>query len=448
MEPTDTHLTDAEGTKRYGLLSLIARALGALRTHARVPSGPAYALVNTLFLMLGALLAILFTYNAIQSAPTAWASLRQELTQHHPTARLTTTFDSLSAATSPITTLASPLGAFTYNGGQLRTSTPTSTFQLQIIDLHAPSADGRLTALLQLTLPSGWRSTLTSLPPDNPFLKLHISSSTVHSNYEYECSANLASMRNSSDSPTLQGNDCKPESAYIPKGSDSFVVKLDLPVETHQQEYHNDFYQANVTVKVTIPTSGIGLSHLHSARTIRPSPLPGFSLRANDISTTTMVPGLELVASVDNSPEQTSIIEEFVQPTAGAGLSTRITRTNLTQPSTPDTLSTDLTLILRRANGPRSFVYMIALVPYMLALIFAHMLFFSRSTQKRELREVLLALAAIVLAILPLRAVLVPNDIGAFTAVDILLALPVAGLVVLAVIKYLTEVWPKREKSA
>jgi hypothetical protein len=98
-------------------------------------------------------------------------------------------------------------------------------------------------------------------------------------------------------------------------------------------------------------------------------------------------------------------------------------------------------LTFKRPGATITYIYVAALVPLILALIFLHLLFFSRHAESRRVEEYMEALIVTVVAVLPLRLVLVPAELSGLTRVDLVLGLGLFSIVAIAVIKYVTEVW-------
>jgi hypothetical protein len=88
------------------------------------------------------------------------------------------------------------------------------------------------------------------------------------------------------------------------------------------------------------------------------------------------------------------------------------------------------------------FVLMLSTTPLLFAYLFMHLLFFVDNPG--QLREFLAALAAAILAVLPLRSVLVPTDVDGVTIVDIWLAIGLVALVCVGFGKYAHEVLQRR----
>jgi hypothetical protein len=110
-----------------------------------------------------------------------------------------------------------------------------------------------------------------------------------------------------------------------------------------------------------------------------------------------------------------------------------------TEPTTEEGLR--ITGSLKRTVPTQAYVWSIASVPLLFALLFLHMLFINRSSRQVPLLDFMVALSATSLAVLPLRAVLVPAEIGGLTRVDTLLGVGIASLVTLGLVRYARDLW-------
>jgi hypothetical protein len=107
----------------------------------------------------------------------------------------------------------------------------------------------------------------------------------------------------------------------------------------------------------------------------------------------------------------------------------------------PLPISVHLNVRLSRRTINIVYIYMISLVPLAFALLFLHLLFVNERYRQLDLQGFIPALVAAILAILPLRAILVPVGIGKLTRVDILLGIGLVAIVSGALVKYTFEVW-------
>jgi hypothetical protein len=109
--------------------------------------------------------------------------------------------------------------------------------------------------------------------------------------------------------------------------------------------------------------------------------------------------------------------------------------------SSPLPFSVHLNVKLSRRIVDIVYIYMISLIPLAFALLFLHLLFVNENYRELDLQGFIPALVAAILAILPLRAILVPASIGKLTRVDIVLGIGLVAIVSGALVKYTFEVW-------
>ena len=98
-------------------------------------------------------------------------------------------------------------------------------------------------------------------------------------------------------------------------------------------------------------------------------------------------------------------------------------------------------ILIQRDTASKWYILGIALIPLMLSILFGHFLLSRRSPEKRLGLEALIALATFVIAVLPLRAVLVPPDVAGLTYVDTLLGLGLLLIVVVLATLYAHSTW-------
>lgn len=98
-------------------------------------------------------------------------------------------------------------------------------------------------------------------------------------------------------------------------------------------------------------------------------------------------------------------------------------------------------VIASRVQQTTTYVHVFALVPMAFFLLFVHLLFFNPTTRTAPLGDFLIALSASTLAILPLRAVLVPPQLQGITRADFFLGLGMVLLVALAMVRYAWDLW-------
>jgi hypothetical protein len=92
--------------------------------------------------------------------------------------------------------------------------------------------------------------------------------------------------------------------------------------------------------------------------------------------------------------------------------------------------------------------YSVALIPLLFAVLFLHLLFFSQHFPHKIFEEFTEALLVVILAVLPLRVVLVPAELDSLTRIDLILGLGLVLVVSVAVGKYATEIWSGRQDDA
>jgi amino acid permease len=100
-----------------------------------------------------------------------------------------------------------------------------------------------------------------------------------------------------------------------------------------------------------------------------------------------------------------------------------------------------LDVTVARKAPEQWFIEAVALVPVIFALLFLHLLFLHPRYRGLGLETFLVPLIAAILAILPLRLVLVPSNIEGLTRVDVALGAGLVLTVAVALAKYLWEIW-------
>ena len=93
---------------------------------------------------------------------------------------------------------------------------------------------------------------------------------------------------------------------------------------------------------------------------------------------------------------------------------------------------------IERDGRTQMFVYTILSIPFALALMVGHLLFIHPEHRKRSVSETMLGMA-VVLAILPLRLILVPSGVPGPTLVDLILGLEVALIASIVFVRYGVE---------
>jgi hypothetical protein len=112
----------------------------------------------------------------------------------------------------------------------------------------------------------------------------------------------------------------------------------------------------------------------------------------------------------------------------------------------PDTFNVTIT----RDWYNQFFVFTVALIPILFAVLFFHLLFVSggRYGIGRSFEHFTEALVVSILSVLPLRVVLVPGDISGLTRVDLVLGVGLVLIVTVAAGKYAQEIWATGSTSA
>jgi hypothetical protein len=97
-----------------------------------------------------------------------------------------------------------------------------------------------------------------------------------------------------------------------------------------------------------------------------------------------------------------------------------------------------LIFIIRRPFLMLAYIYCISVTPFILLI---SLLLFARISKKRaEASDVALGVAATMVAILPLRLVLVPSTLPGLTRLDIIFGLGISLLVALSI--FIVIIWP------
>jgi hypothetical protein len=94
-----------------------------------------------------------------------------------------------------------------------------------------------------------------------------------------------------------------------------------------------------------------------------------------------------------------------------------------------------LELRILRDRSFRSFCYTLGSVPLLLGLILLTILFSRSIGEKLELHQLLIDAAAALFAVLPLRSVLIPAEVGVLTRIDFLLAVAIAVITSSVIVK-------------
>lgn len=108
----------------------------------------------------------------------------------------------------------------------------------------------------------------------------------------------------------------------------------------------------------------------------------------------------------------------------------------------PDEFEGEIDVLVMRSAMISLFTYVLSAVPMILALLLAHALFCTAGGASIRPHEMLVGAAAILLALLPLRAVLVPPDVPSLTRVDVLLGSGILLIVSIVCFRYVADVRP------
>jgi hypothetical protein len=100
------------------------------------------------------------------------------------------------------------------------------------------------------------------------------------------------------------------------------------------------------------------------------------------------------------------------------------------------------TVEITRDGPTRAYVYAIAAVPFVLAILLGRVWLFR--AEGAPFQEVLVGLSAVLLTILPLRAVLVPPELSGLTRMDYLLGVELLLLLLVGVVQFLRSTWSSK----
>jgi hypothetical protein len=98
-----------------------------------------------------------------------------------------------------------------------------------------------------------------------------------------------------------------------------------------------------------------------------------------------------------------------------------------------------------RDQSSQTYIYGMSVIPILLTLLLFHRLFFNKRLRGKPEDNLLLEVAAVFLAILPLRSVLVPPEIETTTRVDYILAFSVTLLVSILLVRYSIDLMNHKE---
>jgi len=174
------------------------------------------------------------------------------------------------------------------------------------------------------------------------------------------------------------------------------IATLRLPVTARPGDYPFDWYAALVQVQGLTGTSDM----------VFPSRSEGYA--------GTFIPHIAVVGAADLQP----LTFRAGSSALAGGL-------------------TGIRLVLKRSAGTELFVMVVATIPGLLAVLLGAALFVRK---RRFGPEGFFGIAAVLLAVLPIRAVLVPSNLNTLTAVDYLLGFEMALLAAVAVLGLAREI--------
>lgn len=255
-------------------------------------------------------------------------------------------------------------------------------------------ADGKLDGNLTFVLPEGVRSKLVDTASGKPIFTDCKNICTLARDQNAKFSVNM----------TVSGADGRPNADILKTftfndingNTDGTVIPVTIPITSFPNNYPDDSYRAGVEFEWSLPDSVSTKS-------------------GNTPDTEYDVSGGNVTQNFDSTITHNTTFKSL----ANQSFWIKFTRT------TPTVI----------------YIFVAALIPLILALIFAHLLFFSRHAESRSFEEYAEALIVTVVAVLPLRLVIVPAELTGLTHVDLVLGLGLIGVVAIAGIKYGMEVW-------
>jgi len=114
----------------------------------------------------------------------------------------------------------------------------------------------------------------------------------------------------------------------------------------------------------------------------------------------------------------------------------------------PDNPYASLHFLIIRDRTSRAYVYMMGCLPLLLAVVFGHMMLINKRTRSELMHVFMLDAVAGMLAVLPLRAILVPAEIPDLLRIDFLLGMALAAFAAIVLWRYSQEIWPAEGLSA
>jgi|GEM_PF-5897352 len=101
--------------------------------------------------------------------------------------------------------------------------------------------------------------------------------------------------------------------------------------------------------------------------------------------------------------------------------------------------SEDMDLVVERPRATVAYAYLMACLPIVFGMLFVVAFLFDSRSREQSLPTQLAGLVAPMLAVLPVRAVLVPPEIPGLTRIDMLLGLALALMTAAAIVRYVGE---------
>jgi hypothetical protein len=178
---------------------------------------------------------------------------------------------------------------------------------------------------------------------------------------------------------------------------------LTLPVKGYAGWYPQDKYTANITLALALPSG--------------------------------------MMPSMDSGPH--SVIHGVNGGSVANTYNVKVAPTPVSFQQLESNSNDTFALTIARDWYQQFFVYTVALIPLLFAILFFHLLFISGSGHGigRSFEHFTEALVVSVLSVLPLRVVLVPGDITGLTRVDLVLGVGLVLIVAVAAGKYAREIW-------
>jgi hypothetical protein len=185
----------------------------------------------------------------------------------------------------------------------------------------------------------------------------------------------------------------------------SKAVQITLPVTGRPQLYPEDWYLLNATF--ALPWHGSIFPG-----TIKPPP-----------GTCLIPPEIEVFSDVALSNKHI-VMQQYPSSCGGA-----------------------VKLLLTTNIFTRVYTWTIMFIPILLFLVFIHVLYVNSDFRGKPINNLIAGVIAAIIAVLPLRIVLVPSEIPGLTCVDLILALGMASIFALVIVTYGVEILNKANKK-